>query len=105
MVGEPPQPGTRAEWGVVTEQLAGLGSTLREHYTEDGRFDALAELRGAIEDLTSAAARVGAAATAALRDPGVQQQAKDTFAALIIAMITTVDDVRRDLTDEDGASS
>ncbi len=102
MVGEPTSAATRDAWKSVTEEVSRLGSSLRAHYVTEGRTDALAELREAVQDLAVAATRVGSAAAGAIRDPEVQEHARDTFKALLAALTSTVDNVRSDLADQNG---
>lgn len=102
MVGEPTGGTTLDAWRSVTEEVARLGSSLRAHYVNHGRPDVLEELREAVHDLALAATRVGSSAAAAMRDPGVQEQMRETFKALLAALTTTVDNVRSDLAEQDG---
>ena len=94
MVGEPDPTPPDDAWADLTRQLTDLGTALRSHYRDADELDALADVRTALEDLGSAAGRLGDAATTALRDPIVQRKTKATLAALIRAVGATVEDVR-----------
>ena len=91
---------TKDAWSSVGDQMKDLGGAFKEHYeSEEGESSSTEEVKDALRTVGEGLDRLFTAIGKAVRDPEVQEKAKQTGSSVIDAIGTTLGTVADDVRD------